>query len=145
MIYKMCSRCGRRIPEGKTCPCQTIRKAESDKHYDRFQRDQKSTDFYKSGIWLATRQRVLTLDNMMDVYQYVINGRVVPADTVHHIVPLKSDWNRRIDISNLMSLHHDTHSMIEREYEKHGEKIMVCRLQEILSTYRDQTGALDRW
>ncbi|WP_302419271.1 HNH endonuclease [Blautia marasmi] len=45
-------------------------------------------------------------------------GIVLLADTVHHIVPLKDDWNKRSDISNLMSLNHDTHSMIEQMYKK---------------------------
>ena len=123
MIYKICSRCGKRIPEGTTCPCQKIRKAESDKHYDRYQRDQKSTEFYKSGVWQLTRQRVLNMDQHLDVYEYMMHGRVVIADTVHHIVPLKEDWNRRLDISNL---------------EKYGAKVMACRLSEILGRYREQ-------
>ena len=138
IIYKICSRCGKRIPEGTTCPCQKIRKAESDKHYDKYQRDQKSTEFYKSGVWQLTRQRVLNMDQHLDVYEYMMHGRVVIADTVHHIVPLKEDWNRRLDLSNLMSLNHDTHSTIERDYEKYGSKVMACRLQEILGRYRDQ-------
>ena len=138
MIYKICSRCGKRIPEGTTCPCQKIRKAESDKHYDKYQRDQKSTEFYKSGVWQLTRQRVLNMDQHLDVYEYMMHGRVVIADTVHHIVPLKEDWNRRLDISNLMSLNHDTHSQIERDYEKYGAKVMACRLSEILGRYREQ-------
>jgi phosphoglucosamine mutase len=72
------------------------------------------------------------------VYEYMMHGRVVIADTVHHIVPLKEDWNRRLDISNLMSLNHDTHSQIERDYEKYGAKVMACRLSEILGRYREQ-------
>lgn len=138
MIYKMCSRCGKRIPEGQMCPCQKIRKVQSDKHYDKYQRDKKSTDFYRSPIWQLTRQRVLSMDQNIDVYQYMTTGRIMIADTVHHIVPLKSDWNRRLDVSNLMSLHHDTHSAIEREYDRVGEKIMVYTLSEMLAKYRSQ-------
>lgn len=141
MIYKICSRCGRRVPEGTTCECQLRRRAESNKHYDRYQRDRKSTDFYRSPEWQLTRQRVLRLDHNLDVYQYVVNGRVMVADTVHHIVPLKSDWNRRLDVNNLMSLHHDTHSMIEREYITQGERIMAQMLHKVLAEYRAQNAA----
>lgn len=136
MIYKICSRCGKRIQEGQTCPCQKIRKAQSDRHYDKHQRDRKSTDFYRSPIWQLTRQRVLSMDQHLDVYQYMTSGRIMIADTVHHIVPLKSDWNRRLDVSNLMSLHHDTHSAIEREYDRVGEKVMIHTLSEMLAKYR---------
>ena len=45
-------------------------------------------------------------------------GIIVAADTVHHIIPLKDDWNKRIDIDNMISLSGDTHSMIEQEYKK---------------------------
>ena len=138
MIYKICSRCGKRIPEGQVCPCQKIRKAQSDKHYDKYQRDKKSTDFYRSPIWQLTRQRVLSMDQNIDVYQYMTTGRIMIADTVHHIVPLKSDWNRRLDARNLMSLHHETHSAIEREYDRVGEKAMVYTLSEMLAKYRSQ-------
>ena len=143
MIYKMCSRCGKRIPEGQTCPCQKIRKAQSDKHYDKYQRDKKSTDFYRSPIWQLTRQRVLSMDQNIDVYQYMTTGRIMIADTVHHIVPLKSDWNRRLDTRNLISLHHDTHSAIEREYDRVGEKVMVYTLSEMLAKYRSQIQTSD--
>ena len=86
------------------------------------------------------RQRVLDLDKI-DVYLYMTQGRVVPADTVHHIVPLKSDWNKRLDINNLMSLHHDTHSTLEREYAARGEKSMVYTLYIFLREFREKVKA----
>ena len=92
--------------------------------------------FYNSAEWSRVRQRVLDLDKI-DVYLYMTQGRVVPADTVHHIVPLKSDWNKRLDINNLMSLHHDTHSTLEREYASRGEKSMVYTLYIFLRKFRE--------
>ena len=74
----------------------------------------------------------------IDVYMYMTKGKIVPADTVHHIIPLRSDWSKRLEASNLMSLHHDTHSMLEREYARRGEKVMYIYLQKILSQYRKQ-------
>lgn len=76
--------------------------------------------------------------NPIDIYMYMTKGKVIPADTVHHIIPLRSDWSKRLAISNLMSLHHDTHSMLEREYVRRGEKVMSIYLQKILSQYREQ-------
>lgn len=64
------------------------------------------------------RDNALTADGGIDVYMYMTEGIVLLADTVHHIVPLKDDWNKRSVISNLMSLNHDTHSMIEQMYKK---------------------------
>lgn len=43
------------------------------------------------------------------------------ADTVHHIVPLKEDWNRRADPDNLISLSAVSHAEIEQAYKTDEE------------------------
>lgn len=72
---------------------------------------------------------------MMDVYLFMTEGVVVKADSVHHIVPLRDDWTRRCDISNLMSLSHESHSRIEAGYKKDKRGIEE-RLQAMLIEYR---------
>ncbi len=144
MIYKICTSCGKKIPEGTTCPCRRKRKAEGDRQYDKNQRDKKATAFYRSAEWQSTRQRILNRDQI-DVYMYMTKGKVMPADTVHHIIPLKEDWSKRLDSTNLISLHHDTHSMIEREYSRLGTRAMVSRLRKILTEYRASLSASEFW
>ena len=123
------------------CPCQKIRRSESNRLYDKHQRDRRSTAFYNSAEWARVRQRVLDLDKI-DVYLYMTQGRVVPADTVHHIIPLKEDWSKRLDINNLMSLHHDTHSALEREYDAaRGEKTIIYTLYIFLRKFREMVKA----
>ncbi len=68
---------------------------------------------------------------------FMTEGIVIAADTVHHIVPLKDDWNKRIDIDNMMSLSSDTHSTIEQMYKKNKSE-MIRKLQEMLKEYRGQ-------
>ena len=140
MIYKLCTCCGRKIPEGNICPCQKKRKAAGDRQYDRNQRDLKAKEFYRSSRWLAVRQRVLNMDRV-DVYMYMTQGKVIPADTVHHITPLRDDWSRGLDVSNLMSLHHNTHSMIEREYASRGARSMANTLYILLAEFRERVKA----
>lgn len=60
---------------------------------------------------------------------------MIRADTVHHIIPLRDDWNKRNDPDNLMSLNHDTHSKIEQLYKADKEKMQI-ELQEMLTEYR---------
>lgn len=60
---------------------------------------------------------------------------VVLADTVHHIIPLQDEWEKRNDISNLMSLSGETHSMIEQMYKKDKDG-MEKKLHEMLQQYR---------
>lgn len=132
-IYKRCSRCGKRIPSGSTCPCIKQRHRE----YDRYSRDKKSKNFYGGKEWEMTRAAVLDVDDGIDVYLYMTQGVIVAADTVHHIIPIKDDWERRVDIDNMMSLSSDTHSMIEQMYRKNkGE--MIRKLQIMIKEYRGQ-------
>lgn len=76
-------------------------------------------------------------DEGMDVYLFMTEGKLVPADTVHHIIPLQDDWQKRMDINNLMSLSHETHSMIEQMYKKEKTGTQK-KLQKMLSEYRNR-------
>ncbi|MDO4803363.1 MAG: HNH endonuclease [Lachnospiraceae bacterium] len=131
-IYKRCSRCGGRLLTGQKCPCRV---RESNREYDRFKRDKESKRFYDSAEWRRTKERVLELDGM-DVYEYMTTGEVVAADTVHHIVPLRDDWSKRVDMRNLMSLNAATHSKIETEYKRNKQK-MIENLTRILAEFRE--------
>ena len=130
-IFKRCSRCGRRLPAGSTCPCLKRRHQE----YDRYSRDKKSKDFYSGKEWEIAREAALDADGGIDVYLYMTQDKVVVADSVHHIAPLKDDWSLRAELTNLISLHHDTHSQIEAMYkrDKAGTQAM---LRKILEEYR---------
>lgn len=131
-IYIRCSCCGRRLPAGERCPCRKRRHKE----YDQYSRDKRSEQFYHSREWISARSAALEEDDGIDVYMYMTRQEIVLADTVHHIIPLKNDWSRRCDMSNLMSLHHDTHSYIEQRYKREKEK-MQAELQEMLVRYRE--------
>lgn len=134
-IYKRCSRCGKRLPSGTKCECLKKRHHE----YDKYSRDKKAKDYYGSKEWDVTRVHILELDEGIDVYLFMTTGEIVIADTVHHIIPLRDDWTKRADEDNLMSLNHDTHSMIEKMYKKNKEE-MIKTLTEMLSRYRKQKG-----
>ena len=131
-IYKRCSRCGRRLPEGAVCSCIKQRHRE----YDKYSRDRRSKQFYSSKEWEQSRNAAMQKDQGIDVYTYMTRGEIMQADTAHHIIPLKDNWEKRCDISNLMSLNHDTHSMIEQMYKK-DKSGMQSQLREMLKKYRD--------
>lgn len=132
-IYKRCPRCRKRIPSGSTCPCMKQRYRD----YDRMGRDPKSTGFYHSTEWEKIRERAMDLDGGLDVYQYMESGKIVAADTVHHIIPLRDDWDQRCELCNLISLHHDTHTMIEQMYKKDKAGAQE-KLKCMLKKYREQ-------
>ncbi len=134
-IYKRCSRCGKRIEAGTTCQCLKDRHKE----YDKYSRDRRSKQYYNSREWEAVREHVLQLDEGIDVYVYMTQGIVIRADTVHHIVPLKEDWNLRSNEDNLISLNHDTHSMIEQQYRKNKNEMQEA-LKAMVQQYRSEKG-----
>lgn len=131
-IYKRCSRCGQRIVSGSTCPCLKKRHVE----YDKYCRDKESKKTYDGKKWKKARDEALRLDGGIDVYLYMSEGQIVIADSVHHIIPIKEDRSRTYDIDNLMSLHHDTHSMIEQKYKKDKTSIQA-KLTTMLREYRN--------
>ena len=134
-IYKHCSRCGKRIEAGTTCQCLKDRHKE----YDKYSRDRRSKQYYNSREWEAVREHVLQLDEGIDVYVYMTQGIVIRADTVHHIVPLKENWNLRSNEDNLISLNHDTHSMIEQQYRKNKNEMQEA-LKAMVQQYRSEKG-----
>lgn len=132
-IYKRCSRCGKRMEAGKRCPCLKARHKE----YDKYSRDKKSRQFYNRKEWEASRAEALETDGGIDVYLYMTQGIVVAADTVHHIIPLKDNPDKRSELNNLISLHHDTHSLIETMYKTQKDK-MIQELSEMVREYRSR-------
>lgn len=86
---------------------------------------------------MRIRSAAMEADGGIDVYLFMTEGKLVPADTVHHIVPLQDDWQKRMDINNLMSLSHGTHSMIEQMYKK-DKPGTAKKLQEMLLEYRNR-------
>lgn len=132
-IFKRCSRCGSRIPSGSTCECVRRYERQRYKTYDMNQRDKKSRAFYTGREWQKKREEILSIDEYIDVYLFMTEGVIIAADTVHHIIPLKDDWEKRFADENLMSLNHNTHSMIEQKYKVNKleiEQILMKMLQE---------------
>ena len=140
-IYKRCSRCGMRIPEGTQCPCLDDIKHRRDAEYDRMRRDKRSTDFYNSQAWISERNHILSIDGGIDIYLYMTDGEVRPADTVHHIIPLRDDWSLRLQDDNLISLSSSTHGIIEDMYKRDKRKTIKI-LQDIVKIYRVTQGAV---
>lgn len=91
------------------------RRKRQQQHYDRFVRDKQAAAFYRSPEWLALREAVLARDHGL-CQRCLQEGRITPADTVHHIVELREDWSRRLDPANLVSLCTACHNAV------HGRK-----------------------
>ena len=74
-------------------------RSEEYKNYNktRWNYDKKLTRFYNSSAWRSTSKLVLLRDD------YVCQMCGGEATMVDHIIPIKKDWNRRLDLDNLQA------------------------------------------
>jgi hypothetical protein len=147
MFMKYCNApgCNQLIPHGAVyCKRHTIDRtadtAEQRRTYDAHHRNRKSKAFYNSMEWHIVRRQALTRDAGIDIYLYMKESRVVPADTVHHIVELAEDYTQRSSLDNLISVSEATHSMISKAYKDENKKeTMQKTLRECLKQYLERT------
>lgn len=69
----------------------------------------------------------------MDIYSYYILQRIEYGHTVHHIVPIKEDWSKRLDVNNLIYLTESNHQAIHQLLEKQGKTTLSLILAAIVS------------
>lgn len=121
-MLKSCSKCGR-IHDSKE-QCQ-IKYMTSIHH-----RDEKIQKFRNSQKWRNCREDIKRRDKYICVYCYYNKKAKRRFNwinlSVHHIVPLEEDFERRLDESNLITLCRDDHELAEK-----GE-ISRERLQELI-------------
>lgn len=84
------------------------KRQESAKRYNqrvRFTSDKKYSDFYKSKAWRNKRKQVLIRDKYL-CQSCLRKGVVKSIESkerfyVHHLIELKDDWDKRLDMDNL--------------------------------------------
>lgn len=91
------------------CEAHTQAKAENNRYYDKHQRNSRSTQFYHSAAWKRARDLIRIRDNGLCV-QCMSEHRITVGTIVDHIIPIKQDWNKRLDESNLQLLCHACHN-----------------------------------
>ena len=75
-------------------------------------------------------------------YAYHILHEIRRADTVHHITPLREDWTRRLDITNLIPLASSTHNAIHTLYDQDAATKATTQalLRQILAEHPQRVG-----
>lgn len=119
-LMKHC-RCGETIPIQSKC-CENCieyydkQRTKYNKRYDKVKR--VNAEFYNSQEWKDLRSDVMVKVKGLDLYDYYINHKITKADTVHHIVEVRQDYDRRLDITNLIPLSSSNHRKIHKMYFK---------------------------
>ena len=113
-LKKIC-RCGKVIPynlkacDGCKCKIELERK-QNTKHYTKatYERDSKYNKFYKSKVWNSVRQLAIIRDHAL-CKDCLAKNTITSYNTVHHIIPIKEDWSKKLDIDNLICLCESCH------------------------------------
>lgn len=121
VLWHRC-RCGTMIPQGvaQCVKCAAGESSTMSRHqeYNLYRRDQRKAGFYISREWRLTRDAALRMYDHLDIYALIVQRRIVTADMVHHIVEIEEDWDRRLDMSNLLPLSNGNHGIISALYAK---------------------------
>ena len=81
----------------------------------------QATAFYKTGAWLRCRELALTRD--LYLCQVCLpNKGPIHANTVHHVIHLKDDPSKALDLDNLISVCPSCHNTLHPE-KRHGTKV----------------------
>ena len=125
MLTRICTACGRIVPQGERCLCQTARHKE----YDRGRRDRDKARFYHSREWQAVAAAVRARAGYADEVAKA-SGRLVPGAIVHHIYPVDERPDLRLSLENLIFVSARTHKEIHDAYSKNprAKKEMQARL-----------------
>lgn len=135
MIYKRCSRCGKRIEAGQTCECVKQRHKE----YNKYSRNKISSEFYDSVNWKRIREYIKNKYDGIDVYAYVVFGQIEQATLVHHIVEIEDDKSQALVERNLIPVSVSSHNLIHQAYNESesSKRAMQTTLYECLRRMSD--------
>lgn len=112
--------CGVMLNQGERyCPAHLPKAQEKYKAYVRLyegkrrEYDKTYITFYASKEWKAVRAEVLKANPICSSCKRSF------ANTAHHIEPIKTNWQRRLDRTNLMAICEKCHTVLEnRERNK---------------------------
>ena len=71
----------------------------------------------------------------LDLYAFFIEKKIVYADTVYHIVELREDGDRGLDITNLFPLSNSNHNVIYAMYDMDNKSTQKL-LKDLLKRWR---------
>ena len=140
MGLKTTCRCGKVIPYGtKYCnECEQENKNSIKQYKARnYERDYKYNRYYSSGEWDKARAIVKSKQRGLDLYSYYVDKKIEYADTYHHIIPVKDDYDKRNNMDNIIGLTYSNHQLIHNEYDKSEghKKVMQDKLLKFVSEW----------
>ncbi len=110
-MKKSCRYCGGAHNIGDTCAKAPPKWGRRNKYY---KNESKASRFRSTNAWTQKAERI----KIRDLYLCRVcikEGRITNRNlSVHHIIPLREDFDKRLDDSNLITLCERHHRMAER-------------------------------
>ena len=128
--YK-CPQCGKPVQVGKKCECiqkviaaKTIYKSDKKRseHGASSGAVYRSDPMYHSTLWRRLCAEVKEHYSHMDIYSWYVRGKIEVGAIVHHVIPIKDDYDKRFDIGNLIYLTYENHTLIHQSYSQSSER-----------------------
>lgn len=125
-LKKLCPKCNKVIDQGERyCSEHQASYKEYQKNrqkdYRNRRTDKKELNFYCSKEWEQLKDHLKIKYKGMCLYSYLVENKIVPVGDYHHIEPLKENWDKRLDVYNIISLSHQVHRKIHKLYETDKE------------------------
>lgn len=124
-----CSSCGRIHQRGYVCEIKRKRKTD-------YQNAREDTGIYYSNRWRTIRGQVLEEHNHICLYSFYVEGKIIKATDVHHIIELNDNSSLAYEEDNLISLSKEKHRLIHELYKEDKKKIQE-QLREFKKRWKD--------
>lgn len=113
---------------------------------EKWTRDNQRVDkkIYRGTMWVRTRENVLHMYNYVCLWSLYVEGLIVSANTVHHIVELLEDESLAYEISNLIPLNEASHRTIHELYKKDKRKIQSL-LRQMKKDYENNDKTMGKY
>lgn len=131
MLMTICSACGRKLAQGVTCPCVSLRQRQ----YNNEKRDQKKNKFYHSLAWRKIVEKIKIIAHGADELVMAESKQYQAGNIVHHIYTLEEKPDKALDINNLIFLSRKNHKKVHDIYKKEGneKKLLQAKLIDIVT------------
>lgn len=130
-----CKYCGI-VDKPHKCPHQKVKWNSDNNRSDK--------KIYRTTRWQNTRNNILDEYNNICLWSLYIDGKIVEADRVHHIIELLEDETLAFEDDNLIPLDQYKHNYIHELYKKDKAKTQEL-LRLMIKTYRQGDKTLGKY
>ena len=120
-LKKFCPKCNEVLISinDKCCEnCMIKTKKERHEYYRIYNQNRDSiSDFYNTKEWRAIR--LIALARQLHLCQVCLTKKIfTKADMVHHIIPLRDDYTKGLELDNLICLCDTCHKKVHAQYDR---------------------------